>query len=111
MLDTKNIKFYTIFTTSILIFGIIYEIFSHQVYSNYMIYAFLIPLLLGIIHIIFNKLLIDELYKMGVITLTVGSIIKGVLDIYGTTNNLVFIYLIGILFIICSMFKKTCNEI
>ena len=29
------------------VFGLIYEIFSHEVYSFYMIYAFLIPLVPG----------------------------------------------------------------
>ena len=107
MLDIKkDIKFYLIFTLSVLLFGQIYELFSHNVYSDYMIFAFIIPLILGIIYLVFNKLIIKEIYNAGIITLVVGSIVKGILDIYGTTNDLIYIYLIGIVLIILSLFKK-----
>ena len=33
------------------VFGMIYEVFSHEVYSYYMIYAFVIPLLLGALRV------------------------------------------------------------
>ena len=107
MLDIKkDIKFYSIFTIFTLIFGIIYELFSHQVYSNYMIYAFIIPLLLGIIYIIFKELINKDIYKLSVITFTIGSILKGILDIYGTTNNLIYVYLIvGIILLLLSLKK------
>ena len=36
-----------IFAIFIAVFGAIYEKFSHEVYSYYMIYAFMIPLCLG----------------------------------------------------------------
>lgn len=41
-------------------------------------------------------------YHSGIATLTVGSIFKGVLEIYGTTNQLIVVYWIagfGLLFI------------
>lgn len=105
MLDIKKeIRFYLIFTIITLIFGIIYELFSHNVYSNYMIYAFIIPLILGIIHIIFIDKIKNYTYKSGIITLTIGSIINGILEIYGTSNNLVYVYLVlGIVHIISSI--------
>ena len=109
MLDIKNIKYYSIFTISTFVFGMIYELFSHDVYSNYMIFAFLIPLILGIFNIIFDKYIHEYLFKSGVITLTIGSIIKGVLDIYGTSNDLVYIYLFGIILLVISLFKKIEN--
>ena len=41
------------------LFGAIYELFSHDVYSYYMIYAFAIPLLMGVLPyeamLVFNK--------------------------------------------------------
>ena len=35
-----------------------------------------------------------SLYNCGIATLTVGSIFQGVLEIYGTTNSLVNVYLV-----------------
>lgn len=86
-----------------LIIGIIYESFSHDVYSFYMQYAFLIPLIFGcilslIIYIIKpyklpNRISVN-LYNASIATLTVYSFIRGVLEIYGTTNSLINIYII-----------------
>ena len=82
-------------------FGAIYELFSHEVYSYFMIYAFAFPLIGGtltffILGFYFTKKLPKpfslSLYHCGIATLTVGSIIKGVLDIYGTTNHLANYY-------------------
>jgi len=88
-------------------FGGIYEIFGHGVYSGYMIYAFMLPLLLcvipGALMILFDKPALPEiprhLWNYAVATLTVGCILKGVLEIYGTTNRHLIIYpiLAGIL--------------
>ena len=96
----KNILAQLCFALFCALFGAIYECFSHEVYSYYMIYAFAIPLVLavlpllvivvrgkGIPHRAFLKL-----WNYGTITLTVGCLLKGILDIYGTTNRLLFIY-------------------
>lgn len=80
--------------------GAVYECFSHGVYSFRMIYAFAYPLVGGalpyIIISINNKPkpqgLSAQLYHCGIATLTVGSIVKGVLEIYGTTNKLSAVY-------------------
>ena len=82
------------------IFGAVYEHFSHEVYSYYMIYAFAIPLLLGTLPyaLIAYKGRVPMIkaavscQNAGIITLTTGCAFKGVLDIYGTTNRLIFIY-------------------
>ena len=83
------------------LFGAIYELFSHEVYSYFMIYAFAFPLLLGTLPCLFLSLsggtrypnaLCRNLYHAGIATLTIGSIMRGVLDIYGTTNSLGNIY-------------------
>jgi len=94
---TKKITFlYILISIFTAIFGAIYELFGHGVYSYFMIYAFLFPLIGGvlpfqIIKVLPNKLQIN-LYNSGIATLTLGSIIKGVLDIYGTTNDIINIY-------------------
>lgn len=36
----------------------------------------------------------SNLYNSGIAALTVGNLVKGALDIYGTTNHLTIIYLI-----------------
>ena len=90
----KNYLYYSIF---LIIFAFIYESFSHGVYSNYMIFAFLIPFIYGFLGSFLLKekknKLGNTLYNFGIVTLSVGSVIKGVLDIFGTTNWLVNIYL------------------
>ena len=78
-------------------FGAIYECFSHGVYSCFMIGAFVFPLLLGAFPFRllqksgkpFPGKLPGNLICAGVTTLTVGSIVQGILEIYGTTNPLV----------------------
>lgn len=102
------------------LFGAIYEHFSHEVYSYYMIYAFTYPLLMGVLPFLlvykYEKIpmpgrISENVYNAGVGTLTVGSIVKGVLVIYGTGNTLVRNYLIvGIVMILMgvSMYLLKC---
>ncbi len=101
-------KIYLLASLACILFSTIYEMFSHEVYSTYMISAFAIPLILGcfVSLILFKKQNRKEniLYNEGVATLTIGSIIKGFLEIYGTTNYKVVIYLIvGVSFILISV--------
>lgn len=83
------------------LFGAVYEHFSHEVYSYYMIYAFAFPLVCGTLPLYALALgkikclpgrLTLNLYNAGIAAFTVGSIFKGVLDIYGTTNALLNVY-------------------
>ena len=85
----------------IALFGAIYELFSHEVYSYHMIYAFVIPLAGGALPFLaiamgrakrYPGKIFRSLYHAGIATLTVGSIMSGVLAIYGTTNNLLGAY-------------------
>lgn len=87
-------------TTFCAVFGEIYEFFGHGVYSDFMIYAFMIPLMLSVIPSVFLLLFYKKeipdtarhLWNYGVATLTVGCIFQGILEIYGTTNRLFVIY-------------------
>lgn len=114
-LDTKYMKkqiiTYLIASVLCIIFAVIYEAFSHQVYSLFMICSFAIPLVLGVfVSLIqykkkksYGRVEIN-LYNAGVATLTFGSIFQGVLEIYGTTNMRVYVYLfVGILLILTSL--------
>ena len=115
-------------------FGAIYEIFSHGVYSAFMICAFVFPLVGGALPFLllytsekarvktrptktqmlktvqgdvrytwkaekrkgsaqlYPGIAARSFYHAGIICLTVGSIMTGILDIYGTTNRLLVIY-------------------
>lgn len=78
------------------LFGAIYEHFGHGVYSYFMLYAFLIPLLFGALPLMYIRKKLPEralvLYHCALGTLTVGSIFQGVLEIYGTTNRMIWVY-------------------
>ena len=104
----KRAKIYIPITLFCILFGWVYEMYSFGVYSNYMIYAFIFPLIGGIIFwlligtskkiIYINKILINS-HSASIATFTFGFIFKGVLDIYGTTSNLCNIYwIVGITF-------------
>ena len=86
------------------LFGAVYELFSHEVYSYSMIYAFAIPLAGGALPFLavamghigrFPGRISRSLYHAAIMTFTIGSIMKGVLEIYGTTNALLPVYWIA----------------
>ncbi len=97
------------------IFGAVYELFSYEVYSYFMLYAFAFPLCGGtlpyLIYSLFSGLIIPSRFDRllghaGIATLTTGSIISGVLEIYGTTNLLTGIYwFTGSLLCLCFVFR------
>ena len=97
---SKTALVYVCFSCFTALFGAVYELFSHEVYSYFMIYAFALPLVLGVLPclIIMSGMLrmphevAYKAWNSGVATLTVGSLYKGVLDIYGTTNRLIYVY-------------------
>ena len=102
---TAKHLFWNYWTASMfcLLFGCVYELFSNEVYSYFMLGAFLFPLLLGALPLFFMgkakkpkipPLVLRYIYHSGVATLTVGAIVQGVLDIYGTTNRFVYYYFI-----------------
>ena len=89
-------------------FGAVYEVFSHEVYSYFMLYAFAFPLVGGTFPFLIMALVKSKkpqavsrnLYHSGIATLTLGSIVNGVLEIYGTTNSLMqFYWLVGTAFV------------
>jgi len=82
------------------LFGMIYELFSHGVYSYHMLYFFLFPLAGGTVPFLllawkgrfFPDSRAVSLYHAGLAALTVGSCASGILEIYGTTSDLIPIY-------------------
>lgn len=102
-------------------FGVVYEYFSHEVYSGFMIYAFVFPLAGGALPYFAMSLYggrrlpgraSRNLYNSGIATLTVGSLMEGTLDIYGTTNDILGVYwvvgicLVGAAIMVYLIFRK-----
>lgn len=91
---------YLLVTALTALFGGVYGIFSHGVWSGWMVYAFAFPLALGTLPFGWMSMRrralpcrwCCRLHHAGVATLTVGSLIEGVLAIYGTTNQLTSAY-------------------
>ena len=81
-------------------FGYVYERFSHGVYSNFMVFLFLFPLLGGalpygliwLFRVRVPRRLAANLINSGVATLTAGSCLRGIFDIYGTASVFVTVY-------------------
>ena len=102
-------------TAFVSILSFIYEKNAHQVYSDYMIWAFLYPLLGGVL----VSLLVWDLklrkripplsicfYRAAILTATIGSLMKGAFDIYGTVLSkvVIYVYLTIILLILSLIF-------
>lgn len=118
----KSSLIYAVFTILTALFGGVYELFSHEVYSYFMMYAFATPLVLGLLPTLIAAFVVKKafsawglrFYNAGVAALTVGSLFEGVLRIYGTTNRLAAVYpiagiiliLVGILTIAFSRLGK-----
>ena len=97
----KNRDRWLLATVGTVFFSAVYECFSHQVYSRAMILAFLYPLLGGLLPATLLMLMKAELqpgewprslWGAGIASLTLGSLFRGVLEIYGTTSRLCPVY-------------------
>ena len=98
---TERTAFLYLLTTIVVAaFGGVYELFSHGVWSGFMVYAFAFPLVLGTLPFAWLALhkhplphpWVCKLHHAGVATLTLGSVMEGVFAIYGTTNALTLAY-------------------
>ncbi len=82
------------------LFGGVYEAFSHGVWSYRMIYAFAFLLALGVLPLLVLRLRHAPLpsrfartaWHAGIVSLTVGSLVTGALEIYGTSHPLTILY-------------------
>jgi hypothetical protein len=106
-MNTKiNIKIYVFTTLFCIVFNYIYSLFSHDVSSPFMSYAFVFSLVLGVVgFIVIGLLNLDNrvafnLYNEGIATLTVGSILRGIIDIAGAdTTYPIYYFLVGTVFV------------
>jgi len=84
-----------------MVFGLIYGEYSHGVYSRFMIYAFMFPLVGGALPFLtlyiipkipYPGKITRDIYHCGIATITIGSLVRGALNIYGTVNPMDKIY-------------------
>ncbi len=114
--ENKSAKRYLIITLILIAFGMIYEHFSYSVYSPFMAYAFIYPFLGGYLYLKARQQLslagkvnglsptAASLHAAAIGFLACGSLFKGILDIYGTTNRLGNVYwIVGIAFLTFSV--------
>jgi len=85
------------------IFSFIYARYSHGVHSDYMTYMFAYPLIGGTIVYLLIGLLskaripgrfVINVYNSGIATLTMGSLLRGILDIAGTSSRYQSVFMI-----------------
>lgn len=94
----KTALIYLFCSLFLILFNFIYGIFSRGVHSSFMTFAFLIPLIGGsVISLLFIFLpkptfLIINLWRMGISTLVIGFLLRGVFDIYGTEVAYIMFY-------------------
>lgn len=120
--DLKTAVIYLGISIFLAFFGAVYEYFSHGVFSYFMIYAFAIPLLGGAVPYLIKfikgndsgktaEMNYSGMWHAAIATFTLGSILKGVLDIYGTTNRLMIVYPVaGLLLIAAVIVAKVRTE-
>jgi len=102
----RTVKIYVFTTLFCIAFNYIYSLFSHGVSSPFMSYAFVFSLVLGVVGFtVFGRLNLGNrtafnLYNAGIATLTVGSILQGIIDIAGAdTTYPVWYFVIGAVFV------------
>lgn len=118
-MSTNNKRLYAYIAVTLFcgLFSFIYELFSHGVYSNFMVYLFAIPLFLGVVpelvaltnpSIAARGSWQPTLQAFAVATLAVGSTLQGIVEIYGTTNQYILYYfIIGITLLAASVMTWT----
>lgn len=112
----KTIVIFIMITIFTFIFNKVYGIFGHGVTSPYMTYMFLYPLVGGVLFygivMLFIPSIVNKkkyrffynIYNSGIAILTVGSLLRGVMEIAGTSSfYLIFYTLIGWLSVIISI--------
>lgn len=106
----KTAFVYLLFSLFCALFGGVYEFFANGVMSFRMVYAFAIPLVGGTLPFFYMGVFGMKPYPAAVLvgyhhcaiaTFTLGTLLWGALEIYGTSNVLVHIYyMVGISLII-----------
>ena len=104
----KAFWIYLLICVFLAVFSTVYLHFSHGVVSPFMQFLCLIPLLLGALPaLVLHRLRCTPrpsalvFYRCAVFTLTVGSAVRGIMDIYGTTSALLSVYPVLTILLFC----------
>lgn len=96
----RSVRRYALATIACVMFSALYESQSHGVWSASMVCICAYPLVLGVLpallgsrHGLSVPSASRELWACGVMTLAMGSCLRGVVEIYGTTSSLLAPYL------------------
>ncbi len=96
--STQKMAFYGYLALLLMACVNLYEFFSHQVYSQVMRMVWLYPILGGLVMIgLFERWMVFRtislyLWKMAMFTLSIGHILFGIFEIYGSETNIVYLY-------------------
>ena len=89
----RSARHYALAALGCAVFSAIYEYYSHEVYSPWMVGLCAVPLLTGVLPAMAIARLgarvswtASQLWACAVLTLTLGCCFAGVLEIYGTTS-------------------------
>ncbi len=112
----RNVRNYVLITLFVAVFGAVYEHFSFGVYSYFMLYAWMVPFVMGVLPSVFlacskKHVAIRDagrrLWHDAVAVLTLGSLFTGVVQIYGTQSAWSYVYaLIGIVFAVLAFIYR-----
>ena len=98
----KSARHYALAALGCAAFSAVYECFSHEVYSPWMVGLCTVPLLTGAVpSMAIARLRIgvgwvaSQLWACAVLTLTLGCCFAGVLEIYGTTSPLLPLFFVA----------------
>jgi|SRR5574344_2975130 uncharacterized membrane protein YtjA (UPF0391 family) len=112
MLDTKKtiIKYLSASLFCIIV-NFIYAKFSHNVSSNYMTFMFLIPLIGLLLSFISQKITYHNFLASSILTLTLTSFLKGIVEIAGTSTLYInFLFYISLILLIISLLSIFCKH-
>ena len=110
--------FWGVITVFCALFSLIYELLSHHIYSVFMVGLCLIPFLSGFVPVLVHKIknwqLPDRttlrLHFWSTMTLTLGSLMTGIFDIYGTVSELTkYYWIVGITLLIVTVVSYGVN--
>lgn len=118
--EKKTALWYLLAAIFLALFGAVYEYFSFGVWSYFMVYAFVPPLLLGALPLIWLMAVGKHLslpaparwlWRTGVAALALGCVISGVLEIYGTASTLTKVYFLAGAFCLaaCTTWGRVCT--
>lgn len=113
-----SVRRYALASLACAVFSTAYESLSHGVISAWMVLLFAIPLGLGVVPALIAyalklkpSYLALQFWACGVTTLVVGSCLRGVLEIYGTTSVLVMPYLpVGTALLVLGILTQICSS-